>query len=202
MKSEWLQGSLEEGELEELAADLTRHRYAVGISKSLFGSNKAPYEQVWQAVPTQRPLDELPVLRGLPQRVLAYGHAKLDVSGGRIARTVKRLAVPAKTYAMVSDVDVLPGAQGHGLGTAVFDACLSGFDSKRKPTTYVMQPNPRLIGTLGSLGFEVTGEQDRTDLIEGVTLREARLQADSVGNVRGRLHESFPWLANSQVIVG
>jgi hypothetical protein len=203
LTSEWLSDSIGDLAVKALAEENHWFGGMSSVSRNMMGNPNLTDEESWIAVPTASLEAESreESLAVLEQPVLAYGRAKLDSTGNAFSRTVKRLLLPGSMYASVPDVDVLPERQGQGLGVATFDACHANFEDDRTPMTYVLQPNQQLISFLQELGYGVTGERERADLLPGYKLTEARLQADSVAEVRNRLAESFPWLEDARVII-
>jgi hypothetical protein len=133
-------------------------------------------------------------------QVVGFASAKNDVSGSWLEQVMKRRRHPEKVYAAVSDVDVRSDQQRQRIGTAIFYFSLGMFRPDQKPTTYVMGANEELEESLRGLGYRVTGSHTREDVVAGVEIEEARLQADSVREVRGLLMEQFSWLAEAQPI--
>lgn len=202
IRAAWSQGDwLRQVPDAQLAKGPERHRF---IEQSVMSMDRAvrrpSRESAWLALSGQRAgtASASPAIP-TPNPVVGYAHAKHDVSGTLAQRVFKRAFVPAKVYACVTDVAVLPDVQGQGIGVALADACLRNFDPQQVPTTYVLGTNDRLAGRLGELGFRETDSHERTDLIDGIVLQESRWQADSVAAVRARLIESFPWLHEADV---
>jgi len=131
----------------------------------------------------------------LPSQVVGWSNAKLDVSGTPLQQTFKRYFRPEKVYGAVPNIDVLPAYQFRNIGAALLYVSLGYLPPEKKCTTDVPSLNSTLITKLGLLGFEPTGEQERSDLLfEGVTIMETRLQAPSVQGVRQALTEKYDWL--------
>jgi len=131
---------------------------------------------------------------GLINPLVGYAHAKHDVSGSRLEQRLKRTLYPSKVYAAVGDVAVQTAWQRSGIGIAMSDAALSDFADDKVPTTYVLGTHNSLTESLEQYGYQITGQQLRDDLVEGLQIPETRMQADSVGAVRERMIRSHPWL--------
>lgn len=135
-----------------------------------------------------------------PDQLRGLANGKLDVSGTMLARTYKRWRRPERVYGCVSNVNVDPAYQGQKIGAALFTGILSGLPPEKKATVYAARSNGGLLQKLGQLGYRETGFRSRNDLIEGATIQEVRLQADSVGEVRENLARRYRWLNDAELI--
>lgn len=134
--------------------------------------------------------------------VVGVAFAKEDVSGSWPAQAYKRIAHPNnKVYACISDIDVVLSEQRRGIGAALMDASLRGFDAQKPVTTYVSRNNEGVMAKLGELGFKETGSRQRTDLFgEELPIEEVRLQASSVADVQAALRERYDWLRQAEEV--
>lgn len=192
--SSWLKESFRDPlthNVAKKAAETSVEPAAVRISKTALAAYSTPRRSaLWAAA-----------VEGYLNNPVAFSYVAQDVSGNVFEKALKRLVEPSKEYAKISDANVIPKYQGKGLGAMLFDAALhSVHDKDQIPTTYTPSHNKDLIAKLGGLGFEVTGTQDRTDLLRGLTVSEARLQAPSVAYVQSALHEMYPWLNDGEIV--
>ena len=131
---------------------------------------------------------------------VGIGRFKYDVSGNALARAAKHTVRRDKIYACIGDIDVRPILQRTEIGTAILDTGLRGFSPEKKSTVYIASNNEKLIGSMGDLGYIATGAHARPDLFGlGSDIEEVRLEAPSVRNVQGALHEMNPWLKHGLV---
>lgn len=136
----------------------------------------------------------------VPSSMVGYGTGKLDVSGNVLERIYKRHFKTDHVYGKVSNINVKPQFQGMKVGAALLHGVLRQLPADKHSTLYVARANGGLIDKLGQLGYRETGSQTRSDLIEGFTLEEVRLQADSVGEVDEKLVSAYPWLDDAEII--
>lgn len=130
-------------------------------------------------------------------RIVAVGNAKVDISGNAAAKILKQMLAPDKVYGCLSNVDVNPDHQGDHIGTALAYTLLGTLPQDKKATTYVIGQNEALVEKLRELDYGVTGSRPRKDLITGVEIEEARMEAESVRRVRQVMADRFPWLTQA-----
>jgi hypothetical protein len=206
--SDWLKADIQrsgkvikdiKAELDEtIASNLTRFIVSAAHNPSR--------KSAWFALePPERPELSPSALHGLAtylseSQLVGVATAKHDISGTLLQRGWKRLQHPEKVYAKVGDIDIAQSAQDKGIGTALHLADLGLFGDEQHPTTYVSTSNHRLITHLEDLGYKVTGSRLRTDILEGVDILEARLEAVSKREVEGNLIASADWVTKAKVI--
>jgi hypothetical protein len=133
-----------------------------------------------------------------PELLLGFGTSKNDISGNFVRQAYKEIFHPEKIYAKTNDINVFTHEQAQHIGATLFYFGLGMFRPNQKPTIYTADEG--LIKKLGDLGYQVTGSQERTDFIPGVTVDEARLQAESVSSVRNQLRDRYKWLGQAIVV--
>jgi ribosomal protein S18 acetylase RimI-like enzyme len=202
-ESDWFQEIVPRPEIDRIASTMDApfaYAAASNVEAGFINSNRSAAFAIRLAHPDDLRIFSYKQADIQSHQIIGVGDAKVDVSGTRAQKIIKRLIRPEKVYGSVSNVNVRPDDQGQYIGVAIFDALLSSLPVEKKATVYTVATNERLIANLGRIGFSVTGSRPRDNLVRGVTIEEARLEAPSVLQVRQHLAGQFPWLSRAEIL--